>query len=702
MKNLHKLTLILIATPLLAYADEQAKEQTEDALDVMVVTATKTERNIKDVGSAVTVIDKEQISKSTATTADQLLRGVAGVYASRMDASSPNRIAQTYTRGLPGNGRTLVLIDDVPMNVSYDSQVDWSQLGTIDLERMEIVRGAGSALYGNHAMGGVINILTKSISPGFKGQVQSEYGSWDTKREAGSVSFGGEQTRGQISTSYLESAGYNMWRPDTPTASIPLTLRDKTGTQKTNVAAKLTHEFDSANLLTLNFSYLSDVTTGLYTIPNLIPQDREQYLSSLKYRHQGDKYDATLLLYSRVGVMRADSANVFPTAAYPLANINYIGHFNDMENGLRTQASYYLDNHHKLTLGGQYANTQMTMVNNDYLTYSVVGLTLAHTPIFGYVNQPNRVQSTGGTNELSAIFLQDEINYGPVNVNLAGRWDHWQTNGSFTDPGYNTPGVGNFADRSADSLSPKGSIAYKFNEDLVFRGSIGKSFNTPDISQMYGTVTRGTTLVYGNPNLKPETAVSSDLGIDYYFGKQAYFKTTIYNTDAQNFVSTQTLAPIPNYTTVKQNINFGGVRVQGIEIEGMWKPADLLTLHASYTKNDSTVTQFSQNPAVVGKQLTNVPKDQGYLRADFSLPYGLNAFGTYNFVGDRYINETNTISASSAVYKAYSTYDLGFSKSLYKDITARMTFMNITNVKYEGIGYIAPGATIMGGIVAKF
>jgi outer membrane cobalamin receptor len=94
-----------------------------------------------------------------------------------MDASSPNRIAQTYVRGLPGNGRSLVLIDDIPMNVQYDSQVDWSQLGTSDVERIEVVRGAGSALYGNHAMGGVINIISKVPAPGLHGRGEVDFGS---------------------------------------------------------------------------------------------------------------------------------------------------------------------------------------------------------------------------------------------------------------------------------------------------------------------------------------------------------------------------------------------------------------------------------------------------------------------------------------------------------------------------------------------
>ncbi len=681
---------IAITTKESKSSNAEKTNKTDTTLDEMVVTATKTQRSIKDVSSAVTVIDSERIEKSGATTADQLLRGVPGVYAARMDASSPNRIAQTYTRGLPGNGRTLVLIDDVPMNVAYDSQVDWSQLGTIDINRIEVVRGAGSALYGNHAMGGVINVISKAIKPGLKGRVESEYGSMNTFREAGIVSYGNDKTGGQVSTSYLESDGYNMWRPDTSVASVPLSQRDKTGTKKTNVTGKFSHAINNSNLLDFNFSYLSDVATGLYPIPNYIAQDREQYLGSARYRYLGEKSESTIVLYSRIGLMDADSANG-PNATSPdvtalgtkaASLISYRGNFNDMENGIRAQTSHFLGSHQKLTFGGQYADSQMTMTNH-------------------YPAELGREQITDGSIQLSGIFLQDEINYGPLNVNIAGRWDLWQTSGTFSDTKSTFPGQGNWQERSKDSFSPKGGLSYKLTENFIVRGSIGQSFNTPDISQMYGASRRGgTTTAYGNPMLTPETATSSDIGVDYYFGKKAYLKTTVYNTDAESFISTVQRVGAPIGTTDK--VNYGGVRAQGIEVEGMWRPLELLSLYASYTKNDSVITKYDQNPLVVGKQLTNVPRDQGYLRADFSLPYGINTFATYNYVGDRYINETNTVSASSAVYKAYTTVDLGISKSIIKDVTARMTFMNVGNVKYDGIGYIAPGATIMGGIVAKF
>lgn len=653
-------------------------------LSEMVVTATKTERSIKDISSAVTVIDKERIEKSGATTVDQVLQGVPGVYAARMDASSPNRIAQTYSRGLPGNGRTLVLVDGIPMNVQYDSQVDWSQLGTIDVERIEVVRGAGSALYGNHAMGGVINVISKVPAPGMHGRVEADYGSLDTKRGAGVVSYRGESSGFALSASYLESDGYNMWRPDTSTSSTPVSQRAKTGTEKTNVGAKFFHEINNANLLDFNFSYLRDVTTGLYNIPDYNAQDRQQYLGSARYRHFGEASETTVVLYSRIGQMDADSANA-PNATSPdvsapgtlaASRIAYSGNFDDRETGFHAQSSHRLGQHQKLTFGGEYADGEMTMTNR-------------------YPAEPGRQQVTRGNVTRSGLFIQDELTFGGLNLNLAGRWDNWKTSGSFRDTKTSFPNQGTWAERSETAFLPKGGISYRLLDDLIARGSIGKSFNSPDVSQLYGNSRRGTTVAYGNPLLEPEKATSRDVGLDYYFGKTAYAKSTYYYTTAEDFISTIQRAGSPAGTTDK--VNYGGVRARGFEFEGMLRATEWATLYASYTKNDSIITKYDQNRSLEGKQLTNVPQHQAYLRADLSLPFGLTAFGVANYVGTRYSNEANT-----TVYKGYTTFDAGLSKTLTKDVSLRLTLINLGDKKYEGIGYIAPGFTVSSGLIAKF
>ncbi|MDK9723612.1 MAG: TonB-dependent receptor [Sterolibacteriaceae bacterium MAG5] len=659
-------------------AAAETGEREEAALEQMVVTATKTQQSLRDVPSAVTVIDRNFIEKSAATTADQLLQGVPGVYAARMDASAPNRIAQTYTRGLPGNGRTLVLADGIPMNVGYDGQVDWSQLATVDIDRIEVVRGAGSALYGNSAMGGVINIISKMPERGEKKRVDVDYGSLNTKRLGAGYSFRDDDTGLILSANRLTSDGYNMWRPDT---TIAADRQAKTGTEKTNLSAKLLKEVDGANLLDFHFAYLRDVAKGLYSIPDYNAQDRQQYLSSGRYRHFGEASETTVQVYVRRGIQDADSANSVNrtspdvVAAGTPANsvISYRGEFKDNTSGINLQSTHALAGNQSLTWGGEYVNSDVTMTNR-------------------YPFEPGRSQVTKGDVTRMGAFVQDEIKFGALNLNLAGRYDSWTTSGSFADTKAATTGQGVWSERTERAFSPKAGATYALTKDLVARGSVGKAFNTPDVSQLYGNSQRAGSNHVGNPQLRPEKAFSRDIGLDYYWGKLGHLKSSLYYTTAENFIYSVTTT---GQNTAKQNID--EVRAKGVELEGMLRPVDGLTLRAGYTYNNSVVTQSVVSPTLVGKWLTNVPVHQGNLRADISLPGGFSIFAVYNYVGYRFGTDSN-----ASGYKPYATYDLGVSKEFGKDIAARLNVVNATDKKYEGIGYIAPGVTVTAGLTLKF
>lgn len=656
-------------------------------LDDVVVTATRTERSVRDVPAAVSIIDRKEIEASPAITVDQLLQGTPGVYAARMDISAPNRIAQTYVRGLPGNGRSLVLVDGVPMNVLYDSQVDWSQLSTLDVGRVEVVRGAGSALYGNSAMGGVVNIISRNLEPGTHGRAELAFGGLDTKRVAGSVSQQSGDSGFALSASYLNSGGYNMWRPDTSAVQLPVSQRAVTGSEKTNFAGRYQKEIDGSNLLDIGVSYLRDLNTGLYNIADYIPQDREQYLGSVRYRHFGETSETSVLLYSRFGLMAADSANALnatsPDVSAPgtpaASRISYRGDFFDRSVGLNVQSSHALSADQKLTVGGEYVNGYMSMRNR-------------------YPAEPGRAQVTEGDIRRSALFVQDEIRFGPVMTSLAGRFDRWETSGEFRDTKAAFPGQGSWDKRSESAFSPKAGLAWRITDAWVLRGSVGKAFNTPDISQLYGNSRRGGTVIaYGNPYLTPEKALSRDLGLDYYFGNRGHVKSTVYYTTAEDFIYTVNRSGAPAGLSITDKQNVGEVRAKGLELEGLWRLTDALNLQASFTWNDSTVTSNPANTSLEGKQLVNVPKRMGFLKGDWQITEGLSTFVAVNHVGDRFSNDANT-----TLYAGYTTWDVGISKALDKQLTVRFSGINLSDKKYEGIGYMAPGRVLTGSLIARF
>ncbi len=635
-------------------------------LDQVVITATKTSQRMRDVPAAVSVISREQIEKSTSTTVDQLLQGVPGVYAARMDASSPNRIAQTYTRGLPGNSRTLVLLDGIPLNVLYDGQVDWSQLSTQDIERVEVVRGAGSGLYGANAMGGVINVLSRAPEPGRVTRVGAEYGSLNSKRLMASHSHSFGPTSIRLSASHFSSDGYNMWRSDT---TVPVANQEKMGTVKDNASIKVAHEIDANAFLEAGLSYLKDEATGFYKpgAPGYVPQTREQYMPTLRYVHDTGAANTSLTVYGRFGKQRADTINPVTYRA-----ISEKGQYEDRTLGMSAQHSWNVFTGHHLTLGADYLDGK---IDNQ----------------FDYPGT-SRLRDTKADLTRYGVFVQDEIKFGERwKVNLSGRYDHWETGGNQGDTGAGQPNT-NYTKRSDNGFSPKLATLYKLTESFNLRASAGRAFNLPDLSNLYANSKRGTTTYWGNPDLTPETVKAYDFGADYYFGRLGYLKATVYYNDAKDFI----YAVQRNATNVDK-INVGAVITKGLELEALYRPLNNLSVSASYTLNSSHIVKNERDPALEGKFLTNVPRQWGQLRTDYQFVGGAALFGAFNYVGKRYGNDTNT-----TVYKAYSTVDVGGSYPLDKAVTARLTVANVSDRRYEGIGYMAPGRTVTAAVHAAF
>ncbi|MFA7501027.1 MAG: TonB-dependent receptor, partial [Sulfurimonas sp.] len=410
----------------------------------IVVTATKSAQSIEKVPASVTVINREQIELSDARTVDELLTNVPGVYATRMDVSSSSRGSQTYTRGMPGSGRTLVLIDGVPMNGQFDGLVDWSQLATQDVERVEIVRGVGSGLYGSNAMGGVINIITRQPKEGIHSTVQGEYGSNNTKTLSGSVRGRSGATGYSLSGSRLTSDGYNMW-----TDAHKQRLGDKAiaiGTEKTNFSGKLTYDVTENNLLDFSVSYLDEISTGLYDVPDYQPGERQQWLSSLRYQHFSDNIETSVLLYGRIGKQYADTPNRTYTAVATEST------YDDQTLGINTNAilSYFDD--HLISVGADYSDGSMDILADRYTSEQTRK---------GYVSN-------------LGVFVQDQMTINDLIINLAGRVDYWKTHGSQSDTLAGQP-VGDYPERDGTEFSPKLSLLYKIIPSLNMRASVGKA-----------------------------------------------------------------------------------------------------------------------------------------------------------------------------------------------------------------------------------
>lgn len=158
----------------------QEIEEEIHTLEEIVVTATKTEKEIEDVPGSVTVISKEEMELRNMETVDDALSETKGIFVKRskglMDATASVRM-----RGFKGDQYTLILLDGQPLNDAYTGGLEWGSLPVDNIERIEVIRGAASALYGGNAMGGVINIITKTPKK-LEASIAGGYGTYNTKR----------------------------------------------------------------------------------------------------------------------------------------------------------------------------------------------------------------------------------------------------------------------------------------------------------------------------------------------------------------------------------------------------------------------------------------------------------------------------------------------------------------------------------------
>jgi outer membrane cobalamin receptor len=156
----------LVADDALAASSESAKPEAPARLEPVVVSAGRVEQALRDVPANVTVLTRDDIGRSAAQTVDDLLRQISGFSLFRRSSSLvANPTAQGVSlRGIgpSGGSRTLVLLDGVPFNDPSGGWVYWSEVPLESIERIEVVRGDRSAPYGNYALGGVINIVTRN------------------------------------------------------------------------------------------------------------------------------------------------------------------------------------------------------------------------------------------------------------------------------------------------------------------------------------------------------------------------------------------------------------------------------------------------------------------------------------------------------------------------------------------------------------
>ncbi len=576
-----------------AQASEPAQQvQTRD----VVVTASRTEQLIKDTPASVEVVTREDIEKMGAENLAQALKLATGI--NIMENGMVGQ--QVSLRGMKTN-QTLIMIDGRRIRTEEtDQTANYYELQRIDMnnvERVEIVRGATSSLYGADAMGGVINIITRTPD---KEQI-SVSGDWTSKQsDVGFRYASGKLDRWDFSLSY-KHAKYRQLNTDSSSvgtskgSGIPnfmggvtnYTKVENTSTNSSNMYGdkhyfnfKADYDFDKSKKLTLFFDYMREglksqensTGTSTYTFPGMV-------LTPIHMLYNNKKPSKV------VSVDNNQSKNVYYDNVKMGGGITYSG--KDSKGNYKISYSYeelkkdqdtYTDNklsdHDTMKFSQNVLDGQRTMQLGDknILTYGAEYRTqgLDSTRIGNGELGTDKVPSYKSTNYWAA-YVQDEYMPDDRWILIPSlRYDH--------------------NDQFGGKFTYKFGTTYKMSDVSRLKFNIGTSYRAPNLSELYMNWHKnpaGNMQVYikGNANLKPESATNFDISLETENGKNSS-KFTYYINKVKNLIDSDTVAAGNNVYNANY-INVGKATIQGIELDTTQKFDEHFSLRGTYNYIDA-------------------------------------------------------------------------------------------------------------------
>lgn len=723
-----KLSLAAIAVCSSAYANEAV-----DLGDVSI-TATRTVQSTLESPASVGVVTAEKIEEKSVQRADEAIKEVAGVYLRADGDHTPNSWSNAVTlRGIPMYYRTAVLLDDVALNNAFSSGVNWSNIPVEEIERIEVVKGPFSSLYGGNAMSGVINVITKQPTKR-EAVVKTGYGSNDFKNFVASykdritdklgVSFNINE---KISDGYINdlviktpttgTGGkevYGMQKSIDPTGKTVYIVGDKGEKSwwEHDAGIKLFYDFNDYTKATFGYSYhdhatefnrfntyLTDVS-GNPVFSGTVQLDPTSKTSLTEkdflFGSTGEHTDKYTLGYE---TKILDDVKVKVNANYSQYGYWYVsqsagatstggpGTYTDIPNDTMfgsVQLHFPLGNAHFIVMGAD--------VNKNELAKKVKVLP-------DWTDDESRTtlnSESNGNSTTKALYIQDTIDITDKLVAyVGGRYDTWETSGNYID--YTKSTTITYEKREDSQFSPKASLVYMPDERTTLRASAGQAFRAPSLSDLYSSFYAGIKLYQGSPDLKPETLTSWEIGFERISDTGTHFKTTYYENYLKDLMYTTDIS-----TTLNEKRNAGKAEIKGIELEVQQEFADGLNAFANFTYNHAKITENKNNPLLVGKQVTYVPQKQVNIGIS-----GKQGDWSGSLMGS-YVDDISTKDDNSDIYKAtYGGYESYFTANaklgyqLQEWLNASIAVNNIFDREYFQSS-LNPGRTIYGELTFKF
>ncbi len=431
-------------------------------VEPVVVTATRREQILSEIPVSTHVVESQLISHRNNLQIDDILRYVPGVNMIQYQVNI--RGSSGYSRGT--GSRVLLLFDGMPFLTGDAGEIIWEAIPVWQIDRIEIVKGAGSALYGSNAIGGVINVITKETMPKRAFRFRTYFGMYDKP-------YYPEWNWSQRSRFYYGGfASLNFSTNNTSSLihiqrSIDEGYKQNQNYHRWNLFTKLKYNFSPFSNLNFIFNYLRQKNETFFYWKNL--------RNALRPRDE----DVGAMVNSERFITFAQYKRILSARLFYIARL---GFFRNKWNDNATPQN-------RSTAGFINSEAQVNYQPDDK-NYLIAGIDLTY----------NDVKSSlfGKRNSHSiAIYFQDEIKFSEnLSISVGVRNDLYKLDSL----------------KYTGQINPKFSAIYKINRSLNIRTSVGTGFRAPAISEAFTSTTAAGVTVKPNPSLKPERAISFEVG----------------------------------------------------------------------------------------------------------------------------------------------------------------------------------------------
>ncbi len=635
-------------------------------LETVAVTATRTEQRLGNVPARLTVLSAEDIRSSPALVADDVLRQLPEFTLFRRTSSlSSHPTAQGVSlRGIGPSGvsRTLVLLDDVPFNDPFGGWVYWSRVPLESTERVEVVDGASSSLYGNYAMGGVISIRT----------IAAVHRLFDAKAQYGSRnSPKGDVVASATSRGWGVLATASLFATD----GYPVVAADERGRVDTNatervrsVSAKLEYRASDRFSTFLRGGYFREARdNGKASTFDGTREHNETRWSSVSAGVQALLPDQSGIQARAFGdVERFHSNFLAVPAAIPPRSIGRV----TIDQGVPATS-----------VGGSvqwskaFAAAQYLTVGGDARWIDGDSDEQAMDAVTGTTVVTHRV--SGGSQRSAGAFAQDVIALtGRFQITLSGRVDRWRNYDAHNLETTAATGVPTAAsrllpERTDTVATPRVASIYHLGDRVSAWGSLGWGFRAPTLNELYRQFRVGNVLTLANDQLGPERLVGAEAGINVMPARSVTWRTSWFDNRITDAVSNVTTS-VAGQQVVRQRQNLGRTRVWGVQNDVEVRMGSRLRIGVAYLFDHPTVEEFGADPTLVGRLLPQVARHRGTVQLTYTNPAFVSASIHAQFAGRQFDDDRNLLPLP-----AYALVDLRVSRALTRSIDVFLGIQNL-------------------------